>query len=150
MIIYRRVCVRRLVRPLLLSLLSSKMRPIGVLSIATDVEEYADHVVRVMTMRPVLISSAPVDELSQGARSGADERQKELPATAVAHSAAQAGRGTATALSSGNVWVGGEIAARNPCRPSTTYEEKARAAGRRVRDFRYRLEHNCAKVDCPT
>lgn len=37
-------------------------------------------------------------------------------------------------------WEGGETAERPSWRPLTIYEEKAREAGRRVRDFSYRLE----------
>lgn len=40
--------LRRLVRPLLLSLLSSKLRPGGLLHVATDVEVYAEHTARVV------------------------------------------------------------------------------------------------------
>lgn len=126
-------------RPLLLLLLSHKMRPGGVLSIATDVEEYANHITRVMS--PFLSPAfAPEVDSSHVRRSDAD-LQKELRQEGSLGTTQQlVGRRSQTLVfPPGGVWVGGETVERPPCRPVTKYEEKARAAGRTVRDFRYRL-----------
>ncbi|CAM9352434.1 unnamed protein product, partial [Ectocarpus sp. 4 AP-2014] len=156
--------VLRLVRPLLLSLLASKLHPGGTLHVATDVDGYAEHTVRVMstwtpekwpkTARPTS-STMPSgtaaaedtelgfrqlggvhreeqlqgEELTDGLRGGPQQQQRE-------------GSNGDTRLVSEvpGCWVGGETAERPSWRPLTKYEEKAREAGRRVRDFSYWLE----------
>lgn len=192
---------RRLVRPLLLSLLSSKIRPGGLLHVATDVEVYAEHTARVVagqnsrsptprdfteekeaqsplsrsfpsrqpptaatattaaTTRTTTVAGAIVAAGSvtagEGERLGNPEDRKKRRAEQVfgANPVAdacgpqrqQAGsEGQSSSRPSSEElsvhWKGGETAQRPPSRPLTKYEEKAREAGRRVRDFKYRLE----------
>lgn len=126
-------------RPLLLSLLSHKMRLGGVLSIATDVEEYANHITRVMS--PFLIPSFTPEVASPYVRRSNAELKEELPQEASMGTTQQlVGRRSKTMIfPSGGIWVGGETVERPSCRPVTKYEEKARAADRSVHDFRYQL-----------
>ncbi|CAM9130283.1 unnamed protein product [Scytosiphon promiscuus] len=171
---------RRLVRPLLLSLLSSKLRAGGMLHVATDVEAYAEHTVRVMNtmgapenlLKPSSPSPSisipswsppPAVELAQK-----EERNKAEVESREENISRRAGRlplendasdspvrspqqeqqeGVKGDNDSGHPldkifarWLGGELQERPPSRPLTRYEEKAREAGRRVRDFTYRLE----------
>ena len=163
---------RRLVRPLLLSLLSSKLRPGGMLHLATDVEEYAEHIERVMSeamrrpgkkhseLEPVSEAFSargergPAGFLSSGGRDPAefllseqqhparfflsgDDSGKQPRSTAKMYGAeisVAAEMGVA-----GACWEGEEMLERPAWRPLTSYERKAREAGRRVRDFSYRL-----------
>ncbi|CAM9506859.1 unnamed protein product [Ectocarpus sp. 12 AP-2014] len=157
--------VLRLVRPLLLSLLASKLHPGGTLHVATDVEGYAEHTVRVIstwtpekrskTARPTS-STTPSDtaaaedtelgfqqlggvhweeqlqgeKFADGMRGGPQQQQR----------AGSNGDSTRLVSEVSGCWVGGETAERPSWRPFTKYEEKAREAGGRVRDFSYRLE----------
>lgn len=126
-------------RPLLLSLLSHKMRIGGVLNIATDVEEYANHITRVMS--PFLIPTFVPEVGSPYVRRSNAELKEELRQEASLGTTQQLvdRRSKTMVFPSGGVWIGGETIERPPCRPVTKYEEKARAADRTVRDFRYRL-----------
>lgn len=150
---------RRLVRPLLLSLLSRKLRVGGTLHIATDVEEYGNHVLRVMAEASPPLSLADtaagdtaVSEAATTAAATEQARTREdggLEAVELDIAAeplekrgvvsdtdrGHPGCGEVTVL----CWEGGEEHARPEWRPSTKYESKAREAGRRVRDFSYRL-----------
>lgn len=173
---------RRLVRPLLLSLLSSKLRAGGALHVATDVQAYAEHTVGVMetleTPENTLISSSsssswsppPATEPVRGEGkehrvesydggnflrenhptretddSGAPERSQRRQEQEEDKKIDHAGAGLASDVAFFPArWVGGEVQERPPWRPLTRYEEKAREAGRRVRDFSYRLESRTA------
>lgn len=181
--------LRRLVRPLLLSLLFSKLRPGGLLHVATDVEVYAEHTARVVAeqnsrspkppafseekntqsalscslpSQPSTAAAAATAEAAEAVAAGEEEslgnlgeREKRLveqtaPSKPVGDAcgpqrqqAGGEGKGSNSRPSSEEVsvrWEGGETAQRPSSRPLTKYEEKAREAGRRVRDFRYRLE----------
>eukprot|EP00752_Nemacystus_decipiens_P005652 g5115.t1 len=177
---------RRLVRPLLLSLLSSKLRPGGLLHVATDVQVYAEHTARVVAQQNSRSSKAPdftERKETQGTRSWSCASRRSPTAVVAAAISATAGNGeridsleepryrwveqkTPGAKPVGDApgpqrkqaggewqssgrspseevcvrWKGGETAHRPSSRPVTKYEERAREAGTRVRDFRYRLE----------
>ncbi|CAN0237822.1 unnamed protein product, partial [Laminaria digitata] len=153
---------RRLVRPLLLSLLSSKLRPGGALHLATDVEEYAEHIERVMsaTTRPEKkkqtessYSPPPLPgTFSPKSLEGFLARGEESPAQfflSVDFSARRPRKAPGGGVQAAEMmgvegaclcWEGGETLDRPAWRPLTSYERKAREAGRRVRDFSYRLE----------
>lgn len=150
---------RRLVRPLLLSLLSSKLRPGGVLNVATDVEEYAEHVVAVMSSVTSpsgqgLRSSSLMEEeegLDHDNQKHARDAQHQLQLEHVTmmvkpprQARTEAGRDRAEAC-----WEGGEVVERPSWRPLTKYEAKAREAGRHVRDFRYRLVQQLPQAPSP-
>lgn len=184
---------RRLVRPLLLSLLSSKLWPGGLLHVATDVEVYAEHTARVVAQQNSRSPKPPAfteEKETQGTLSGSIPSRQ--PPTAAGVGAGAAGAVAAGSVAAGEEqrlgsleertnrrveqvsdaksvggargaqrqqaggegqsssrtsweevsvrWKGGETAQRPSSRPLTKYEEKAREAGRRVRDFKYRLE----------
>eukprot|EP00903_Cladosiphon_okamuranus_P008617 g8264.t1 len=172
---------RRLVRPLLLSLLSSKLRPGGLLHVATDVEVYAEHIARVVAEQNARSAKPPAfteekeekqNAIScslpsqsstaeavaatgvEGRRGNLGERKRrwvepipranpvEDQCGPQRQQAGGEGRGSSrpTLEEVSARWKGGETAQRPSSRPLTKYEEKARKAGRRVRDFRYRLE----------
>lgn len=185
---------RRLVRPLLLSLLSAKLRPGGLLHVATDVEVYAEHTARIVAQQnsrspkppaftgerevkntlacslpsrqPSIAAVAPPPAGSVGIATGERERfgnpeerkrclgEQIPPAFSVVGTcgpqhkqAGGEGQGSSRSTSE-EVWVrweGGETAQRPSSRPLTKYEEKAREAGRRVRDLKYRLELPAAR-----
>lgn len=189
---------RRLVRPLLLSLLSSKLRPGGMLHVATDVEGYAEHTKRVVTAsllspKPSTATEEKQDMLSSSSSSLSPQTAVDTVEAAAAASAkegrlkhpekrhtrgveeqilpgdttdgghrrpwqqrqqqAEDGGGrensSSRSLSDEVRWEGGEAAERPSWRPLTKYEEKAREAGRRVRDFSYRLELQAASSCSP-
>lgn len=185
---------RRLVRPLLLSLLASKLQPGGLLRVATDVEGYSEHTKRevarynslspkpptfnkereeqeeqereeVLSLSSVSSSSSSVLRPPQAAAPArtpavaedevgldvfeeritsrrADQTPQHVCGQQQQQQAGGDGQSRSRLCSGGFFarWEGGETAHRPMSRPLTKYEEKAKGAGRRVRDFRYRLE----------
>lgn len=152
-------------RPLLLSLLASKLQPGGTLHVATDVEGYAEHTVRVVstwTPEKWPQTSRPSPSPMPSRRAAAKDQQLGFQQLRGVHREEQlqgeefpdgmrggpqrqqqgGNNGDSTRLVSevSGCWLGGETAERPSWRPFTKYEEKAREAGRRVRDFAYRLE----------
>lgn len=123
---------RRLVRPLLLALLSAKLRHGGVFNLATDVEEYAAHIEAVMS------SVTSLSESSTQGLSAAGEEHMRRGIEWVEPQPAKMERNVTDERVA--CWTGGETGERPTWRPVTKYEEKAREAGRRVRNFRYRLD----------
>lgn len=155
-------------RPLLLSLLASKLQPGGALHVATDVDGYAEHTVRVMstwtpekwpqTVRPSLSPMPSRAAAAEGQELGLRQQLEERGVHRGEHlqgeeftdgmdgprqqqqGAGSKGDSTRLVSEASGCWIGGETAERPSWRPFTKYEEKAREAGRHVRDFAYRLE----------
>ncbi|CAM9468450.1 unnamed protein product [Discosporangium mesarthrocarpum] len=154
---------KRLVRPLLMSLLSKKLVAGGTVHIATDVHEYARHTISTLLQRGGA-EGEPEAALEKGEPravgvnfceeagledctllSRADDNQESVwPHAQVAQGQGrgqgwiEGGLGTQGPVR-GWVWEGGEVGERPLWRPMTRYERLGINAGRPVWEFEYRL-----------
>ncbi|CAM9434653.1 unnamed protein product [Choristocarpus tenellus] len=158
---------RRLLRPLFLTLLSEKLEEGGTLHVATDVEEYALHTMRLMGGGfssgeeggdPVVLGAGVSGAAGKGEGDGFEEvssgvdgdncdsctfdsyKDFELGEECEGRHHHRLRRCGDQELSAGGwVWEGGQLMTRPAWRPETKYERKGLEEGRAVWDFEYRL-----------